>query len=89
MDASFWIARAACGDALWAPYRGTDLPVKVLLDKRGRLLRTADVKSFGLSFLRSSSARWATSRACRRSSDDAPDKEGLLAGCARNGSIGE
>ncbi len=80
-----YLPEPPAGDALWAPYRGTDLLVKVLPDKRGRLLRTADVKSHGLSFLRSQYIGTLGDVPCMSAqlADDAPDKEGLRFGGLR------
>lgn len=36
------------GDAVWAPFRGTDLLVKSLPEKRARLLRAAEIEALGL-----------------------------------------
>lgn len=48
-----YLPEPPAGDALWTPYRGGDLLVKVLEGKRARLLRTAEIASLGLPIVRS------------------------------------
>lgn len=51
--ASAYLPEPPSGDALWTPFRGGDLLVKMLEGKRARLLRTDELSSLGLAIVRS------------------------------------
>lgn len=73
------------GDALWAPFRGTDLLVKALDGKRARLLHTDEVKALGLDVKRASHVGMLDGVACVAAelADDAPEVEGCRYGGLR------
>jgi NAD+ diphosphatase len=66
------------GDALWTPYRGSDLLVRMLEGKRARLLRTAELDELGLTIVRSQYLGTLDGAPCFTAelADGAPDVEG-------------
>lgn len=68
------------GDALWAPFRGSDLLVKTLPGKRARLLRAAEIEALGLPVQSAHYVGKLDGVPCVAASlaADAPDVEGCL-----------
>jgi NAD+ diphosphatase len=76
--ASAYLPEPPAGDALWTPYRGTDLLVKALEGRHARLLRTEELSSLGLPIVRSQYLGTLGGVACVTAelAPDAPDLPG-------------
>lgn len=81
--ASAYLPEPPGGDALWTPYRGGDLLVKMLEGKRARLLRTDEIAELSLPIVRSQYLGTLDGAACITAelAADAPD----VAGCRYGG----
>ncbi len=76
--ASAYLPEPPVGDALWTPYRGADLLVKMLEGKRARLLHTDEIMALGLPIVRSQYLGTLDGAPCVTAelAPDAPDVEG-------------
>ena len=75
---SGFLPEPPAGDALWAPYRGDELLVKMLEGRRARLLRTEELDALGLTVVRSQYIGVIDGLPCLSAELDAgtPDVEG-------------
>jgi NAD+ diphosphatase len=82
---SAYLPEPPSGDALWTPYRGGDLLVKMLEGKRARLLRTDELRELGLTIVRSQYLGSIDGTPCITAelAADAPDIDGYRYGGLR------